>query len=307
MLQAALLRHLVDTRSNERPIAVALEAVQRQFQPVLDDYIARRIDEQQLFSRTEWARRWYWSFAAYAPIFRLCRERGVPMVALDVDSEDKATVELGGLAALDPDRLRRYVPDPAGFERFGRTAAFDAYVAYTLRPPYTLMQRVGAKMTASTDAARTMSFANFVDRQSLRDEAMASASCDWLRRNPRGMLVALVGTNHVKFARGVPARAARMLPGGPDAVASVMLNPTPANTFADPAELRLCDRTLAVANEACLRNDIERQNYVLQVPYAPSVHPGEAVPARQGAWQEARAGRSVLALSDYLIFSPPPG
>ena len=58
----------------------------------------------------------------------------------------------------------------------------------------------------------------------------------------------------------------------------------------------------AVANEACLRNDIEVQNYVLQVPYAPvPVDGDEAVSSMQ-----ARSGRSVLAFSDYMIFSPTP-
>eukprot|EP00966_Prymnesium_polylepis_P192788 4468255-Prymnesium_polylepis.1 len=288
-------------------MAVGLEAVQRQFQPVLDDYIAGRIDEHQLFTATEWQRRWYWSFGAYAPIFRICRECGVQLLALDVDSEDKAKIELGGLASLERAKRLEYIPDEDGFERFGATRAFDEYLSHTLRPPYVLMKKVGQKMTMSTDAQRTMTFANFEARQSFRDEAMASASAAWLAQNPGGLLLGLVGTNHVKFACGVPARTARMLPGGLDSVTSVLLNPTPANTFVDPLNLRRCDRT-AVANEACLRNDLEVQNYVLQVPYTAPTRGAEgrrpegedeAVSAMQ-----AKKGSSVLALADYMIFSP---
>ena len=145
------------------------------------------------------------------------------MLALDMDSEDKAKVELGG--ALEPAKRRQYVPDGDGFERFGSTRAFEEYVSYTLRPPFTLMRRAGQRMTASTDDARTISFPNFLTRQSLRDEAMASASAAWLAEHPQGLLLGLVGVNHVKFSCGVPARTARMLPGGLDAVASVLLNP----------------------------------------------------------------------------------
>ena len=98
-----------------------------------------------------------------------------------------------------------------------------------------------------------------------------------------------------------------MLPGGLDEVSSVLLNPTPANTFVDPLGLRLCDRT-AVPHEACLRNDIEVQNYVLQLPYA-----SEGARARMdlksdreeaAAAMQARRSSSVLALSDFMIFSP---
>ena len=305
LLQAALLRCLLATR---RPLAVGVEAVQRQFQPVLDDYVARRIDEAQLFAATDWQRRWYWSFEAYVPIFRICRECGVKLVALDVDSEDKAKVEVGGLASLEPGKLLNYVPDWESFERFGSTRAFEEYTTYTLRGPYAMMKRLGMKMTASTDTERTMTFANFLARQSLRDEAMASATAAWLTQNPDGLLLGLVGTNHVKFACGAPARAARMLPGGLDEVASVMLNPRPAQTFLDPTDLRLCDRT-AVANEACVRNDIELQNYVLQIPYASRGAPAsEALNAdvkEAISTMQAKRASSVLALSDFMIFSPP--
>ena len=325
LLQAAVLRSLC---ASGKPLAVGLEAVQRQFQPVLDDYIAGRITEAQLFTATDWQRRWYWSFEYYAPIFRICREFGVKLVALDMDSEDKAKVELGGLAALEPSRLRQYVPDRDGFDRFGSTRAFDAYLDYTLRPPYALMSKVGIKMTASTNAQRSMSFANFLARQTLRDESMACASAAWIRDHPDGLLLGLVGTNHVKFACGVPARTARMLPGGLDVVTSVLLNPTPANTFVDPSDLRLCGRSV-VANEACVRNDIEVQNYVLQVPFAATgglnqdavPRPGgehaaarsqarELTPAQVeleavSAMQAKRGSSSVLlALSDFMIFSP---
>lgn len=63
LLQAALLRRLC---TGQRPVAVGLEAVQRQFQPVLDEYIAGTIGEDELFVATDWARRWYWSFDACA-------------------------------------------------------------------------------------------------------------------------------------------------------------------------------------------------------------------------------------------------
>lgn len=108
LLQAALLRRL---QATGRPLAVGLEAVQRQFQPVLDDYIAGIASEAALFTGTDWQRRWYWSFDAYAPVFRVCREYGVKLIALDVDSEAKAKVELGGLAALDEATLLEYIPD----------------------------------------------------------------------------------------------------------------------------------------------------------------------------------------------------
>ena len=315
VLQAALLQRLCATRSSQRPLAVGLEAVQQQFQSVLDDYVAKRIDEQQLFTRTEWEKRWYWSFDAYLPIFRVCREHGVNLVALDVDSEDKSKVELGGLDSLGPAAMRQYIPDIDGFTRFGSTHAFDEYVAYTLQPPFKLMKKVGQRLPMSTNVESDMAFTTFVARQCLRDEAMATATVAWLAQNPGGLILGLVGVNHVKFACGVPARTARMLPGGLDGVSSVLMNPTPASTYVNPSNLRVCDRT-AVRHEACVRNDIEVQNYVLQVPYARDTPTSPSSLAASGKASartdqdeatevmQAKKGSSVLSLSDYLIFSP---
>ena len=90
-----------------------------------------------------------------------------------------------------------------------------------------------------------------------------------------------------------------------DAVASVLLNPTPANTFTDPSSLRPCDRR-RVANEACMRNDIELQNYVLQLPCAAGGSISGVRRDEQAVLMgQARRGASrVLALSDFVLFSP---
>ena len=122
LLQSAVIRELHRTRGS-LPMAVGLEAVQRRFQPALDSFVAGRIGEEELEDATEWRKRWFWPFAAYAPVFRACRELGIPLLALNVDSEDLSRVEVGGLPALPPETLRSYVTDPEGFSAFAATTA----------------------------------------------------------------------------------------------------------------------------------------------------------------------------------------
>ena len=62
LLQAALISEL---RPKRDAMAVGLEAVQRRFQPVLNDYVAGRINEEQLERDVEWKRRWFWPFNRY--------------------------------------------------------------------------------------------------------------------------------------------------------------------------------------------------------------------------------------------------
>lgn len=301
LLQAALVRRLHD-ETGGKALAVGLEAVQRRFQPVLDDYIAGRIDELGLVKATDWETSWVWSFRVYEPVFRVCRELGIKLIALDVNSEDRARVELGGLESLEKGKLLEYVPDLEAFEKFGNTQAFHRYVSYTLLRPYELQKKYDQKMTVRTTLERTISFANFVSRQAFRDEGMASASVSWLTANPDGLLLGFIGGNHVKFGCGVPARVSRMLSlvdgsGISKAVvASVLLNPTPFDT---EAELRRCDGT-TIVNELCLRNDIEVQNYVIKLDYEGIGRVREEA----GSVVGIEDGSIGLGLSDYLIFSP---
>ena len=55
-----------------------------------------------------------------------------------------------------------------------------------------------------------MSFRNFYSGRILWDEAMASAAYEWTRLNKGGLIVGLVGADHVKFQNGIPGRFSRM-------------------------------------------------------------------------------------------------
>uniref|UniRef100_A0A7S4AFP3 Haem-binding uptake Tiki superfamily ChaN domain-containing protein n=2 Tax=Pseudo-nitzschia australis TaxID=44445 RepID=A0A7S4AFP3_9STRA len=338
-------------------MAVGIEAVQQKFQPALDAYITGILDENELKEATEWEARWYWSFDGYIPVLRACRDLGLPLLALDISSEDRKRVETGGLQEVldDDEHEYQYVPDQEAFRRFGNTTAYRKYVNYTLKPPYELSHpRTNSNSNRNSDNIKDgerggsnggggVSFSNFVARQMLRDEGMASASARWLSANPDGLLVACLGINHVTFGCGVPGRVKRMLlsstpsssstaPVGetqqdPSSVASVLINPEPLNTG---TELEICnkDGTLAMDdhdedesriplfahnnrkqhNQVCIENSVELQNYALQFefvsPSSSSASQREAILEEAASAMQATRGKNVLGLSDYLIFSP---
>ena len=102
----------IQTQRKGSPIAIGLEQVQIQFQPALDDYIQGKISLAEMKSKVEWEKRWFWSFEGYAPIFELARKNKIPLIALNVNSEDLAEVEKAGLAGLPPSQLKQYIKDP---------------------------------------------------------------------------------------------------------------------------------------------------------------------------------------------------
>jgi len=70
-IQSVLIQCLYDytvTQTNnvkkkkKIPLAVGMEAIQQQFQSVLNDYIAGHINEKELITLTDWEKKWSWSF-----------------------------------------------------------------------------------------------------------------------------------------------------------------------------------------------------------------------------------------------------
>ena len=100
MLQAAIISELKERRRSGAPMAVGLEAVQRRFQPALDEYTQGRISSDELREATQWDTRWAWPFSRYVPVLHAARAAGARLVALNVDSEDLHLVQEAGFPGL---------------------------------------------------------------------------------------------------------------------------------------------------------------------------------------------------------------
>lgn len=99
-------------RNLHQPMAIGLEQVQNQFQPILDDYVAGKLSLDHMRFMVQWDKRWTWSFENYKRIFETARELNIRLVALNVDSEDLSLVEKGGYPGLPKERLFKYIKDP---------------------------------------------------------------------------------------------------------------------------------------------------------------------------------------------------
>ena len=118
-----------------------------------------------------------------------------------------------------------------GFAEFTKPNQFKVYVDYVIRPSYDLHKAMGLlKYTLSGQQLdEEMTFRNFYSGRILWDESMASNAFRWTRENPGGLLVGLVGADHVKFANGIVGRYSRMA-GDTRDCSSIILNPTLIDT-----------------------------------------------------------------------------
>lgn len=293
-LQAALITKLRQSHDPTLPLAVGLEAFQARFQPQLDAFCRGELSLKQLREATEWDTRWVWPFEPYVPVLNAAREAGAKLLALNVNAEDIANVQVGGFPALGP-KLQDYIKNASGFAGFSTTTAFKEYVDYTIRPSYEFHKQLGLlrkdKMGGLLDA--DISFRNFLSSRMLTDESMGSRTAAWLKAHPGGLAVSLVGNDHIKFGCGAAARCGREL-GGVEYVRTVMVNPRnaesePKNSYSGP---RLPLSVLSLRYSAI---DGDSGN--------PIFNAGPQDKHEASVMAQAREGQGVMPISDFLWFT----
>jgi uncharacterized iron-regulated protein len=279
-LQANIVSRMLEaTKRNSKELVIGLEMVQKgnpDFQAALDAYVRSKkegISEEAadtaFIAGTDWLKRWVWDFEVYKPIFHLARDRGIPLVALNVLSETQESVKESGLDGLSEIEKQIYVPDTEGFVASVKAPGFQRYTEKVILPSYQF--HAENKLLGPNPSPE-----KFFSSRILWDEGMASSAVTYITEQPANtMMVVLTGLDHVKFGYGIRERALRGLrnfrdrkaaanlasyealsaaAGGDDKkkpqkpaeaskdvkVLSVLLNPTAQDSLSPTVQLQLC-------------------------------------------------------------------
>jgi uncharacterized iron-regulated protein len=208
-LELAVLEGLTRRRV---PLVLALEMFERDVQPLLDQYLAGTITEDQFLAGS---RPWPRYASDYRPLIEFAKAHQIPVIASDVPRRIATDVSKTGMRAVGPlgaDRslVAHEVQCPTAgdyYDRFVETMGSD-------HPP--------AAGDASGDAhARTD---RFYLAQCLKDETMAESIVQAWQKNAarRAAVVHVNGSFHSDYAEGTAAGVARRLTGRRIAVVSFM-------------------------------------------------------------------------------------
>ncbi len=215
----------------QRPgLSVGFEMFPRRFQRVLDDWGQGKLSETAFLQAVSWSEVWGFDPDLYLPIFHLCRDLGLPMIALNVDRPIVSLVGRDGWEALPPE------------ERFWLTPARPASPDYR---SYLYTITGGARPGRTTTGPDDPAFDRFVRAQQVWDRSFACAIADHLRAGVDGPIVALIGRGHLEYGYGTPDQLADLgigpvvvaLPGpsalaGPGPVADLVFDPIPFDSNA---------------------------------------------------------------------------
>jgi len=200
-LELAVLEGLARRRG---AIILALEMFERDVQPVLDQYLAGQIGEQEFLKQS---RPWPRYQTDYRPLVEFARARGWTIVAGNVPRKLANAVSKTGLGYLD-----------------GLDATTRAYVAAELKCPFDgYYRRFAETMTAhpmpgddkKTDAQKRETTERFYFAQCVKDETMAESVAQAYQRvrASRPLVVHFNGAFHSDYGWGTASRTKRRLAG----------------------------------------------------------------------------------------------
>lgn len=207
---------LADEDEDAPSAALGMEMFQKPFQGVLDDYAARRIDEETMLARTGWEQRWGYDYELYRPMVEAARARGLALLALNAPRELVRKVSREGLSALTPSE-RDALPeldldDPEheawfadvmeamgdAHDRGDGAGAGDAngHGETSARPHEEADDVASEDPEAKSEEAPMSADERLYAAQVIWDETMAEVSAGWLAGGDDRRIVLLAGNGH---------------------------------------------------------------------------------------------------------------
>jgi uncharacterized iron-regulated protein len=176
-------------RSLRNDIAIGFEMFPRRLQPVLDDWVAGKLDQQAFLEVAEWGKVWGFAAELYLPIFHFCREFAVPMLALNCYRELVTRVGKEGWDAILLD------------ERDGLTPSANATPAYR---QYLFDITGGGSPARKVTAPQAPEFDRFLRAQQTWDRAFACNIAKARATDKPPLVIGIIGRGHLEYGHGTP-------------------------------------------------------------------------------------------------------
>lgn len=172
-------------------IGIGVEWFQQSFQPVINNYLAGKINEDQLLEQTDYYNRWRYDFRMLRPILEYAKANKLPVIALNAPAELTSKVGMQGLESLTKAE-RAQLPEEI-------TPAAGSYLN-KLRQVF------------ADHAHGRGQFENFAMVQRIWDETMAANIVKFLQTHEKSRMVVFAGSGHVSAKAAIPNDVSRRLP-----------------------------------------------------------------------------------------------
>lgn len=178
-------------KNNPGHVTLAMEMFTPSQQDVLDRWVAGDLSEKEFLKQVDWYGTWHMNFGFYRGLLTLCRDRQIPILALNADAALKKKV--------------------------GRTPFEDLEQAEKAKLPQMdhndpYQQAMVKAVFADHKMGQAMAD-GFQRVQTLWDETMAENLANHLKaRDDSHQVMVIAGGNHVRYGYGIPRRMFRRIP-----------------------------------------------------------------------------------------------
>lgn len=197
------LHVLAQLHSRQPKLALGLEMFPRRLQPILDQWVAGELAEDEFLKRSEWDTVWGYDAALYLPLLHFARMHRLPMLALNIERSLADMIGKQGWENV-PETQKEGISRPA--------APSGAYLK--------ILRQVFEHHPAK--ARGESNFPRFVEAQTVWDRAMAEGIAQHLNKVPGSLVVGIIGAGHVRHGHGVEHQLRAL---GIEAVAGLMTWP----------------------------------------------------------------------------------
>lgn len=163
-------------------MVIGLEMLPRSTQPVLDNWVAGALSEEELLEQTQWQETWGFDSELYLPILHFARLHQIPLVALNITPDLRRRLVEEGFANIPSD------------QRHGIPAPLTASNTYKERLQQAFEQH-------AMDVNDPEQLTRFIDAQLSWDVAMAHGLAQ--ATEDGALTVGLMGLGHVVYNEGV--------------------------------------------------------------------------------------------------------
>ncbi len=243
-LATSLMNSMLQDRSNKLSTALGLSFCPMSVQPALDAY-SKSGNDSALGSAMKEAGVPSDTVDLYMPVIRFAKGMSLDFLALSPEVGDIKAARTNGLGAVDFERRQSYVLDPQGFISVTQDPRYKLYTDRSLLKDFT--------PTKAEDSVK-----GFFAERIFVHETAASVVAKYAVNKPESLVTILAPTPDLRYLQGINGRIPRVYGSlvkqnnsngtnsqtvtnkvSDDAVTTILLNPTAAETLSAGRFLRL--------------------------------------------------------------------
>lgn len=170
-------------------VAVGFEMLNQTLQPVLEDYVAGKITEEEFLNKADWKKEWGFDFAMYKPLFDFIIQNKLRALALNVPKAVVGKIARTGLESLTPEE-KQFLPEK---------------VEVTQHKKYNDFLKASFAGHGDSPMAKMFTIENYLASMAAWNEGMGARVTDFITANPGHAVLVVAGNGHVLYNAAIPA------------------------------------------------------------------------------------------------------